>query len=93
MKKRHSFSGSSKRQATMPAKVERYWIETAGFAAPGAEDSFLWVYPGKSRCGQIKDGVALAHGKHGSWLISYADLIELADRATAARGRKKAGPR
>jgi hypothetical protein len=45
----------------------------------------LAVDPGVCRGGTIKDGVAFWHDRRGAWLVSYADLMMIADAATRAR--------
>jgi hypothetical protein len=45
---------------------------TIGVAGHTEPDLRVWIGP--SRCGEITDGVAFAHGKEGGWVIDFADL-------------------
>jgi hypothetical protein len=59
-------------------------FKTAGYSGTDT----LAVDVGPSQCGEIKDGVAFWHDNAGAWLVSYADLMVIADAATAVRSRK-----
>jgi len=51
----------------------------------GHPDGTMRFIPQRQSCGDIKNGVALAHGDHGVFVIAYDDLMEMARLATAAR--------
>lgn len=61
-------------------------IKTAGYSSTDV----LMVHGWQSQCGKILDGVALAHDQDGPWVIAFADLKKLYERA--AKARKKPQP-
>jgi len=59
--------------------LDDYAVPVAGATLP------LRFHPGISRCGVIDDGVSFEFGDRGSWVMSYATLMELARIATEWR--------
>lgn len=56
------------------------------FSTQGYSDmDNLWFRPGPCRCGNITDGVALAHDQRGDWIVSFADLERMYLLAKQAR--------
>jgi hypothetical protein len=51
----------------------------------GHTSNVLWFDPRSTSCGSIHDGVALAHGQNGCWVIAYDDLIRMARDAALSR--------
>jgi len=51
-------------------------------------DEKITFYPDKSQCGNIIDGVGLEIGNEGTFVISYEDLIAMADLAKECRDKK-----
>jgi hypothetical protein len=45
----------------------------------------LFVYPGISQCGSIKDGIAFRFGDQGSWVLKYNDLLRIVGAASETR--------
>jgi hypothetical protein len=56
-------------------------VETAGL---GSE---MFFESGPVECGSIKDGVAIDIKDFGSWVISAADILQMATLVSQARGR------
>lgn len=62
-----------------------YEFRTAGWSARER----LVFNPGLVLCGGITDGVAFRHDDGGNWVVSYADLMEMARLATEVRAKTK----
>jgi hypothetical protein len=89
VKKRNFASTKGRADRSDTAVARKIIVQTAGYAAPGSEDSFLTAEVYKSSCGHIKDGVVFSFGKHGGWLIAYDDLMKIADAAAIYRNRRR----
>lgn len=60
------------------------WVEyrTQGYSQTADTLEFA---PGRTRCGDIEDGIGLAHKGEGGWAIRFADLEDMYIRALLAR--------
>ena len=64
-------------------EIRDYVVDVAGHRLP------LTYSPGQSRCGKIRDGVSFAFAGEGCWVISFADLVEMARIATEVRAKRE----
>lgn len=52
----------------------------------GSNETHIFFCPNICSCGDIEDGVSFAFPGDGGWIISYNDLIKMADAASRQRG-------
>lgn len=65
----------------MKKKTHYHEVETAGLI----DDYQMMFNPGPSKCGSIKNGVALCD-EYGWWVIPFSELQEMYDKAREVRG-------